>query len=99
MIAHLSDYRRRCRMTDDCELSLWRNDKGYLVIDTGAEIVSHHRLLATARLDPDELAGQDVHHRTGVKIDTLDNLDAVDREEHNRLHTDEDRLPDPKDVF
>ena len=83
----------------DSEVTLWRNDNGYLLIDTGTEIVSHHRLLATARLDPDELAGMDVHHRSGVKIDTLDNFDVVERGEHNRLHADEDRLADPKDVF
>lgn len=83
----------------DSEVRLWRNDNGYLLIDTGAKIVSHHRLLATVRLDPDELAGLDVHHRTGVKIDSLDNLDAVNRQEHSRLHADEDRLLDPRDVF
>lgn len=90
---------RHLRRMTDSEVTLWRNDSGYLIIDTGDNLVTHHRLLTAVHLGPDELAGQDVHHRTGVKIDIPENIESIERSKHNQLHADGDRLLEPKDVF
>lgn len=86
-------------MENDSDISLWRSDNGYLMIDTGEELVAHHRLLATVSVDPNELSSRDVHHRSGVQIDTKNNLSAISREAHSELHADSEQLLDPNEVF